>query len=305
MSKPALVIMAAGIGSRYGGLKQIDPVGLNGELIINYSIYDALRAGFGRVVFVIKKSIEADFREIIGNRIEEQCDVSYIFQEVDELPTGYQPPHGRSKPWGTGHALLLCKDIVNKSFAVINADDFYGATSFQAIYDQLKVPQDTHGLDMHCMVGYSLVNTLPQNGHVARGVCAVSLDGYLSEIHERTRIQRFGEATKYFDDVGETWIDIPLNCTVSMNLWGFTPSIFRELEGSFRRFLEINYNIPKSEFFLPDVVNELLMAKHARVKVIPTEERWVGVTYQTDKPMVEAHIKNLISSGFYPDKLWD
>ena len=304
MNKPTLVIMAAGIGSRYGGLKQIDPVGLDRELIIDYSIYDALRAGFGKVVFVIKKSIEADFREIIGDRIEERCDVSYIFQEIDRLPDGFKPPNGRVKPWGTGHALLLGKDIVKKPFAVINADDFYGATSFQAIYDQLKTQTNSHEVDTHCMVGYSLVNTLPQDGHVARGICTVSPDGYLCDVHERTKIQRFGDRAKYSEDGGDTWVDIPLDSIASMNLWGFTPSIFPVLETAFRTFLKQPNNDLSTEFFLPTVVNQLLESKRARVKVIPTKERWVGVTYRADKPVVEQHILHLIHSGVYPEKLW-
>lgn len=304
MSKPTLVIMAAGIGSRYGGLKQIDPVGLDGELIIDYSIYDALRAGFGKVIFVIKKSIEADFRQMIGNRIAAHCDVSYVFQEVDGLPNGRKPPLGRTKPWGTGQALLLCQDLVSRPFAVINADDFYGASSFQAIYQQLQHSPNSPELDTHCMVGYLLKNTLPATGHVARGVCTVSAAGYLTKIHERTRLQRFGRQAKYSEDGGETWHDILLNSTVSMNLWGFMPSIFSALEDDFSRFLDQNINDRSAEFFLPSVVETLLAANETQVRVIPTQERWVGVTYRADKPIVEQHILQLISNGVYPDKLW-
>ena len=304
MSKPTLIIMAAGMGSRYGGLKQIDPVGLHGELIIDYSIYDALQAGFGKVVFVIKKSIENDFREVIGSRIEKQCETTYVFQEMDKLPDGFTVPAGRKKPWGTGHAALMCKGIVNEPFAIINADDFYGATSFKAIYNQLSVTQDANSLPEYCMVGYELERTLTKHGHVSRGVCTADQDGYLVDIHERTRIQRFGELAKYSEDDGATWVDLPLDSIVSLNMWGFTPTVFNDLESEFHVFLEQRGNELKSEFFLPSVVNTLLKTNLAKIKVIPTKERWVGVTYQADKPIVEQYVLDRIKNGIYPQKLW-
>ena len=305
MSKTTLVIMAAGIGSRYGGLKQIDPIGPNGELIIDYSIYDALRAGFEKIIFVITKSIEDDFRKTIGNRIDLHCETSYVFQEVDRLPSGYTCPKDRSKPWGTGHALLLCKDIVKAPFAVINADDFYGTSSFQAIYNQLTIPRGASDLTTYFMVGYSLNNTLPQKGHVARGVCSVDKNGYLNGVHECTQIQRFGQIAKYTEDAGKTWIDIPLQSIVSMNIWGFSPSIFHEAEKAFREFLDQNRNNMMAEFFLPEIVDKLIENKQAKVKVISTKERWVGVTYQDDKPLVKNHIMRLVKEGIYPQSLWD
>jgi UTP-glucose-1-phosphate uridylyltransferase len=305
MMESTLVIMAAGMGSRYGGLKQIDPVGPYGELIIDYSIFDALRAGFDKIVFVIKKSIESDFLEIIGNRIANQCETAYVFQEMDALPKGYLIPDSRSKPWGTGHATLICKNVVNGPFAVINADDFYGTTSFDEIARYLSAIQETETNVNYCMVGYLLVNTLTENGHVARGVCEVDSKGNLVGICERTRIRKFGETAKYSEDEGETWEELPLNSTVSMNLWGFTPSIFSELEKSFHQFLGQTKNPQKDEFFLPEVVNQLLKTKQAMVKVIPTNERWVGVTYREDKSIVEQYIRGLVRAGIYPENLWE
>lgn len=300
-----LIIMAAGMGSRYGGLKQIAPVGPSGELIIDYSIYDALRAGFNKIVFVIKKSIASDFLAMIGNRIAKQCDISYVFQEIDALPPGYRLPEGRNKPWGTGHATLICKDVIAGPFAVINADDFYGATSIAGIAGYLSALQKVEFADHYCMVGYPLENTLTENGHVARGVCAIDSDGYLTNICERTRIQKFGQAAQYSEDDGETWVDLPLSSTVSMNLWGFTPTLFAQLEKSFRQFLDQTKRPAKDEFFLPEVVNALLKTQQARVKVIPTQERWVGVTYRADKPVVEQYIQGLIRAGVYPENLWE
>lgn len=303
--KPSLVIMAAGMGSRYGGLKQIDPVGPSGELIIEYSVYDALRAGFDKIVFVIKRSIERDFLEMIGNRIANYCDTAYVFQEVTALPDGKLVPEGRSKPWGTGHATLICREMVAGPFAVINADDFYGATSFDAIARYLSGLQVAESSANYCMVGYSLENTLTENGHVARGVCEVDSQGYLTDVCERTRIEKFGQNAKYSEDEGKTWTKLVINSTVSMNLWGFTPSIFTELETSFRQFLVQMKNPQKDEFFLPEVVNHLLKTKQAMVKVIPTNERWVGVTYREDKPVVEQYIQGLVRTGLYPENLWE
>ena len=221
------------------------------------------------------------------------------------LPAGVTLPQGRIKPWGTGQATLLCQDIVNGPFAVINADDFYGQSSFQALYDHLVAAKDCENAYDFCMVGYTLGNTMTENGHVARGVCTVDQNNDLIGIRERTRIERFGQTAMYTEDDGTTWVELPINTTVSMNMWGFTPGIFDELEASFQRFFNQNPDLQKAEFFLPAVVNELLEKDRARVKVIPTRERWAGVTYQADRPTVEAYIAGLFEAGLYPEKLWD
>ena len=304
MHKPTLIIMAAGMGSRYGGLKQMDPVGLNGELILDYSIYDALQAGFGKVVFVIKESIEADFKEKIGKKIEEHCEVAYAFQGVSQVPDGFHVPQNRVKPWGTGHAVLACKSVVESSVAVINADDFYGRQSFQVLQNYLASAQDQEGVYNYAMVGFKIENTLTEHGHVARGVCEVDPDGDLLHIKERTHIEKSKNGAKFSEDEGETWTEIPAGSFVSLNTWGFTLSIFNELETLFPIFLQNTQNLEKAEFFLPDVVGDLLESGSARVKVLPTEERWVGVTYQADKPVVEQYIVGLIQAGLYPEKLW-
>lgn len=304
MTKPTLVVMAAGVGSRYGGLKQIDPVGPSGEMIIDYSIYDALKAGFGKVVFVIKEEIEEVFQEKIGKRIEKQLETVYVRQNIDDLPSGFTPPPDRKKPWGTAHAVMSCRHEVKTPFAVINADDFYGAASFRILYDHLKEAQDLHGVYQYCMVGFVLENTLTEHGHVARGVCTVDAEGYLVEIHERTRIEKFGAITKYTED-GANWTVIPKGSTVSMNTWGFTPSLFGELEARFPQFLTQNQtNLLKAEYFLPEIVGRLIAEKKARVKVLASPERWYGVTYQEDKPLVKQAIGDLIQRGVYPVNLW-
>lgn len=303
MNKPTLVVMAAGMGSRYGGLKQIDPVGSHGELIIDYSIYDALQAGFGKVVFVIQKSIEADFREMIGNRIDRLCETAYVFQEIDFLPAGFQLPDGRTKPWGTGHAVLLCQGHIRGPFAVINADDFYGRKSFQSICDQLLAVQAQDDRYEFCMVGYPLAKTITDSGHVSRGVCKTNRDGYLIDIEEFTQIKKVGGGAKYLNQNG-AWADISLDTIVSMNMWGFTPAIFEALNSSFSDFLTSINGSQKTEFFLPSVVSDLLSRQKASVKIIPTEEQWVGVTYKNDKEFVEKHIATLIERGVYPEKLW-
>jgi choline kinase len=304
MDKLTLVVLAAGIGSRYGGLKQVDPVGPHGELIIDYSVFDALRAGFGRVVFVIHKSMEGLFRERVGKTIERQCETTYVFQAVEDVPAGFLVPPDRQKPWGTAHATLACKKAVHSSFAAINADDFYGPSSFQNLYRYLHAAQDRDGVYDYCMVGFALHKTLTEHGHVARGVCTVDPDGFLVEIQERTRIQKFGEAAKYTED-GRTWIEIAQGTTASMNMWGFTPSLFRELEARFPLFLEANRDkLESAEFFLPTVVADLIHEKKARVKVLPTDERWFGVTYQQDKVDVKLALRDLVHDGIYPANLW-
>jgi UTP-glucose-1-phosphate uridylyltransferase len=305
MNKPTLVIMAAGLGSRYGGLKQMDPVGPNGELILDYSIYDALQVGFEKVVFVIKESIEADFKVKIGHKIEGQCEVAYVLQDVSQVPPGFQVPTNRVKPWGTGHAVLTCKPVVDNPLAVINADDFYGRDSFQVLQNFLAAAQNQNGVYSYAMVGFKIENTLTDHGHVARGVCEVDTNGDLRHIKERTHIEKSINGARFTEDDGASWTKIPAGSFVSLNTWGFTPSIFDELERAFPIFLQTNQNLEKAEFFLPDIVGDLLKTGTARVKVLPTEERWVGVTYQADKPVVEQYIAGLIHSGLYPDKLWE
>jgi len=305
MVEPVLVIMAAGMGSRYGGLKQIDPVDEQGNLIIDFSIYDAIAAGFKKIVFIIKHEIEVDFKYKIGNRIANYVDVDYVFQEVDHIPSGYQIPQNRVKPWGTGHAILSCMDKIHGPFAVINADDYYGKQAFQMIYDSLVSTTDDDKY-RYTMVGYRLENTLTENGHVARGVCRVTEDGMLAGIQERTRIEKRGEEAAFTEDDGVTWVTIPKSNTVSMNMWGFTHSILGELSAGFINFLDniVTANPLKSEYFLPTVVGELLEEDKASVKVLQSKDKWYGVTYKEDKEVVMKAIKEFKDNGIYPDKLW-
>jgi hypothetical protein len=306
MSKPVLVVMAAGLGSRYGGLKQIEPVGPNGEVIIDYSIFDALKAGFKKVVFILNEDMKEAFREKTGGRIEKLIDTEYVFQRLEDIPEGNCIPKEREKPWGTGHAVLSCRNTIDSPFAVINADDFYGRSSFRLIYDYLEnVEEDSNQLYDFCMVGFVLENTLTDYGHVARGVCVVDTDGYLIGINERTMIKRFGRTTKYTED-GQKWVEIPEGSTVSMNMWGFTPGIFKELKSEFHKFLkkeDIYYKTDflKDEFFLPSVVNTLLKRNRARVKVLKTKEKWRGVTYKEDRPVIKKAISELIKQGVYSE----
>lgn len=301
-----LVIMAAGMGSRYGGLKQIDPVDDSGHLIIDFSIFDAIKAGFTKVVFIIKHEIEADFREMIGDRISKLIKTAYVYQEVDSLPEGFELPTERKKPWGTAHAILQCKDVVEGGFAVINADDYYGPHAFQVMYNYLTIAKDRERFD-YSMVGYVLGNTLTDHGYVARGVCETNKDDMLIDIHERTRIEKRPGGPAYTEDDGQTWKSLPIASTVSMNLWGFTSSIFPEIEKRFVHFLkqELASNPLKCEYFLPSVVNQLLQEDRATVKVLRNQDRWYGVTYQEDRPVVVAAIRLLKNSYFYPEKLWE
>ena len=304
MSKPALVVMAAGMGSRYGGLKQLDPIGPHGEIILDYSVYDALRAGYERIVFVIKEQIEDAFRDKVGRTIEKHCDTAYVFQHLADVPEGYALPPDRVKPWGTAHAAMSARRVVDVPLAVINADDFYGRSSFQVLGDYLRTARDVDGVYDCCMVGFRLDNTLTEHGHVARGVCTVDERGHLLGVRERTRIQRFGDSARYTED-GDTWIEIPGETTVSLNMWGFTPSLFAELEARFLPFLEGNAdNILKAEYFLPEAVGGLVREGKATVKVLSTDERWFGVTYKADKPVVEQAVRELIRRGVYPENLW-
>lgn len=306
MKKPVLVIMAAGMGSRYGGLKQIDPIDEHGDKIIDFSIYDAVQAGFEKVVFIIKRGIEKEFKEQIGDRISKHVQVEYVYQELDKLPKGYSIPEGREKPWGTGHAILCCQGVVDGPFAVINADDYYGKSAFQSIYDQLSSTADGEKYQ-YTMVGYNLYNTLTENGHVARGVCSTNAESKLTDIHERTRIEKHGEKAEYTEDDGATWIYLPEDTIVSMNMWGFTSSMLIELRERFAAFLEreVPVNPLKCEYFLPFVVDELLKEQAAEVTVLKSVDRWYGVTYKEDKATVVKAIQELKNQGLYPDQLWE
>lgn len=305
MSKPVLVIMAAGMGSRYGGLKQIDPVDEQGHMIIDFSIYDAIRAGFQKVVFIIKKENEADFRAAIGNRMERQLEVEYVYQEMNSLPAGYEVPKGRQKPFGTGHAVLSCSSVIDGPFAVINADDYYGRHAYQMIYDYLSNHQDDEKY-RYTMVGYVLENTLTDNGHVARGVCVTDEHHYLTGINERTHIEKRDGKAEYTEDEGATWSVIPKGSTVSMNMWGFSASFLQELKERFPKFLDQNLktNPLKCEYFLPTVVNDLIDEGKATVEVLKSLDKWYGVTYKEDKEYVVNAIKNLKKTGLYPEFLW-
>ena len=302
---PSLLIMAAGMGSRYGGLKQMDPVGPCGESILDYSVFDARRAGFRRVIFLINHKIDEDFRRLVGDRIARHMDVSYAYQELSALPEGFSVPEGRVKPFGTGHAVLCCRDLIDAPFAAINADDYYGPHAFQQAYDMLSNLRDDEK-QRFLMVAYRLKNTLTENGYVARGVCETHPDGTLKEIHERTHIISTMEGPLYTED-GETYRRLDPDSPVSMNMWGFTPSLLSALAERFPIFLEkdVPGNPLKAEFFLPFVVNELLEENKATVQVLQSEDRWWGVTYQADKPQVRAALKALGDQGLYPAPLWD
>ena len=302
MRSPTLVILAAGMGSRFGGLKQIRPVDERGHAIIDYSLFDAYRAGFRRVVFIIKHEIEADFKAAVGTRMEKYFDVKYVFQQLDMLPEGYAVPEGRVKPWGTGHAVLCCKNAVDGPFAVINADDFYGPGAYQAIYDFLA--QDRPESE-HAMVAYLLRNTVTENGYVARGVCQVE-DGLLTGVTERTHIEKRGGDAAYTED-GETWQPLSGDVPVSMNFWGFSPAMLRELEARFPAWLDasLKTNPLKGEYFLPSVANAVIEEGLGTVRVLPCREQWYGMTYKEDLPGVAAALKSMRENGIYPEKLLD
>ncbi len=295
---PTLIIMAAGMGSRYGGLKQMDPVGPNGETLLEYSIYDALRAGFGKVVFIIRKDFADEFQSQVGGRFEGKIEVDYTFQELGNLPEGFSVPEGRTKPWGTGQAILSCKDIVNEPFAVQNADDFYGAEAYQVIAEEFaQMPEDGS-----CMVGYLIRNTLSPHGSVSRGLCTTT-DGHLSGIAERTRIETNAAGTiQYFED-GQA-VDMTGGEICSMNFWGFTPSFFQSLEEKFIAFLKEKGRELKSEWYIPDIVDEMINANQTCVKVLSSNGKWFGVTYPEDRPTVVASLKAMHEAGRYPENLW-
>lgn len=306
MKKPVLVIMAAGMGSRYGGLKQIDPVDNEGHIIMDFSIYDAKRAGFEKVVFIIKKAIEKEFKAGIGDRISQYMDVEYVYQELDTLPEGFEVPEGRVKPFGTGHAILSCKDVVDRPFAVINADDYYGVHAFQEIYNYLTENEDDEKYH-YAMVGYILSNTLTENGYVSRGICEMDKDAFLTGITERTHIEQRDMGVQFTEDDGQTWEDIAADSIVSMNMFGFTASMLKELECRFPEFLEkgLKENPMKCEYFLPSVVSDLIEEDKADVKVLRSEDRWYGITYKEDKEAVVSAVQKLKDTGVYPQHLWE
>ena len=306
MKKPVLVIMAAGMGSRYGGLKQIDPVDNEGHIIMDFSIYDAKRAGFEKVVFIIKKAIEKEFKAGIGDRISQYMDVEYVYQELDTLPEGFEVPEGRVKPFGTGHAILSCKDVVDGPFAVINADDYYGVHAFQEIYNYLTENEDDEKYH-YAMVGYILSNTLTENGYVSRGICEMDKDAFLTGITERTHIEQRDMGVQFTEDDGKTWEDIAADSIVSMNMFGFTASMLKELECRFPEFLEkgLKENPMKCEYFLPSVVSDLIEEDKADVKVLRSEDRWYGITYKEDKEAVVSAVQKLKDAGVYPQHLWE
>lgn len=303
MKKPILVVMAAGMGSRYGGLKQMDPVGANGEVILDYSVFDARRAGFETVVFIIKHEIEEDFKAKIGSRIEPYMNVRYAYQSLTDLPEGYAVPADRVKPWGTSQAILAARDIIDAPFAVINADDYYGVECFQKLYAYLTQP---HKAGEYCMVGYLLKNTVTDNGSVARGVCQADADGKLITINERTRIEKFPSGIHFTEDDGTTWTDLPEDTLVSMNMWGFQPELVAELGKRFPAFLDntLKTNPMKGEYLLPNVVGDLLAEGSATVDVLSTPDKWYGVTYHEDKAGVVAAMAEKTAEGIYPAPLW-
>lgn len=305
MEKPVLVVMAAGMGSRYGGMKQIDPVGPGGQVIIDYSLYDARRAGFETVIFVIKHEIEDAFKAAIADRVSKVMKVEYAFQQLEELPAGFAVPEGRAKPWGTCHAVLAAKHLIHGPFAVINADDYYGPEAFQVIYDYLSTHQDGEVYD-YCMVSYLLKNTVSENGSVARGVCEANPDGTLAAVTERTCIETYPGGIHFTENGGDTWQDLAPDTPVSMNLWGFGQSFLEEAEARFAGWLSENLpkNPLKCEYFLPLVVSELLAEGKATVKLLHSTDKWYGVTYREDKPVVVNAIAQKIADGLYPADLW-
>jgi hypothetical protein len=304
MSSLTLVVMAAGVGSRYGGLKQIESFGPGGEVVMEYSVYDALKAGYDRVVFIIRKDFEDLFRERLGRKIERVVETDYVFQSLKQVPPGFALPEGRTKPWGTGQAVLACRDAVGTPFSAINADDFYGRASFEAMAGELRRVKSEDGVHHYAMIGYRLANTLSEHGHVARGVCEGTPDGDLINIRELLRIQRFPDAIKHTEN-GQDWAPLPSDSLVSMNFWGFESNLFEELDILFRAFLRANTrSLTKAEFLIPEAVGSLVRSQKARVKILPTRERWFGVTYPEDRDLVRAAILDRVRQGLYPAELW-
>ena len=305
MHAPVLVVMAAGMGSRYGGLKQIDPVDEHGNIIIHYSLFDAYRAGFRTVVFVIKPELEETFKEVIGSKVPEKMEVKYVHQVITDLPEGFAVPEGRVKPWGTAHAALAARKVVEGPFAIINSDDYYGIGAFKTIYDYLSTHPDSECYE-YTMVGYLLKNTVTENGSVARGVCTTNEEGFLENVVERTKIEKGEVCPRYTEDDGATWTDLPGDTIVSMNMWGFTRSYLDEAAARFPAFLEetARTNPLKGEYYLPSVVSQLLAEGKARVRVLESHDKWYGVTYKEDKPVIVAAMAAMRKDGTYPEKLW-
>lgn len=299
--KPTLVIMAAGVGSRYGGLKQIDPVGPCGEIILDYSVYDAIRAGFGKVVFIIRHDMEKDFKAIIGAHFAKRVAVEYVYQELADLPPGFSVPAERKKPWGTGHAILACRNAVKEPFGVINADDLYGAESYKilSVYLGRLAPAS----NAHSLVGFKLINALSAHGHVTRGICAVDANHMLLSVIERLKIERTPSGARYQDEK-EQWVTLRGDEIASMNMWGFTPALFKLLEQKFPLFLQTALNNPKAEFLIPSIVDDLVRERKITMKVLATPATWLGVTYKEDKPEVAQNIHQLIGQKIYPSPLW-
>lgn len=305
MAKPVLVVMAAGMGSRYGGLKQLDPLNEQGEVIMDFSLYDALRAGFEKVVFIIRREWAQEFEQKIGKKVSKYMEVAYVYQDLADLPEGYQVPQGRQKPWGTAHAVLSCRKCVQGPFTVINADDYYGPQAFSLIYQELlrEYPEKPYH---YAMIGYQVENTVTEAGSVSRGVCRLDEAGKLLGIEERKKIEKHGQFVEFTEDEGKTWEKIPAGSTVSMNFWGFQASMLAELNARFPAFLdkELSANPLKCEYLLPGVVGELLTERKAEVSVIPTIEQWYGMTYQADKPAVSQALQLKKQQGLYPEILW-
>ena len=306
MKKPVLIIMAAGMGSRYGGLKQMDPVDSEGHIIMDFSMYDAKRAGFDKVIFIIKREFEEGFREKVGKRIEKYMEVSYAFQDIGNIPAGYEVPEGRVKPWGTAHAVLSCIDQVDGPFAVINADDYYGREAFRLIYDYLSAHEDDEKY-RYTMVGYLLGNTVTDNGHVSRGICEINMQGELISVEERTRIEKRDGGIAFTEDDGKTWTEVSGDAVVSMNMWGFTKSILHEIRDGFPAFLDkgLKSNPMKCEYYLPAVVSRLLEEGKATAAVLKSADKWYGITYKEDKPVVVAALQKMKDDGIYPMHLWE
>lgn len=298
--KPTLLILAAGMGSRFGGLKQVEPVAPNGETILEYSIFDAIRAGFGKVVFVIRESFSDDFKNRFESKLKGKIDIEYVYQEIHKLPEGFNLPEGREKPWGTGHAILMAKEVINEPFAAINADDFYGAEAYQVIAEYLRNLTDPK---KYAMVGYQLNHTLSDFGSVSRGICMTNPDHKLTKITETHKIRQENQKILCESETGET-VELTGNEAVSMNFWGFHPSLFQNIENQFIEFLKDNIHLPKSEFYIPFIVFEMIIKGKASVDVLAADSPWFGVTYQEDKPYVIEQIQKLTDQGVYPSKLW-
>jgi len=304
VKRPTLVIMAAGLGSRFGGLKQLEPIGANGEIILEYSVHDAVKAGFGRVVFIINEKIEAEFKTRISSRIPNSIEKAFCIQDPKNIPDGYDIPPERKKPWGTGQAIMSLKGVVNEPFAVINADDYYGAEAYRLLYDFLTSNTSKNGKYSFCMIGYGVANTLSENGTVARGICDISEDGYLKKIDERTKIMRREEGIAYTED-GESWTVLPEDSVASMNCWGFCPEVIEELEKGFPVFVEENkHRRDVAEYFLPEFVGRMLAVGKADVSVLKTAETCLGVTYREDMPKLRTNMDAFVEQGKYTSPLW-